>query len=249
MRPVELWHQFILAVVFLTRLPLGFALPDREVPLRRSLWAFPLAGAVVGAIAALPLLLPGPPLVTATLSVVLAVWLTGGLHEDGLADFTDGMGGKTREDRLRIMRDPAVGSYGTLALIACLFMRVVSIAALGPAAPMALIAAAATGRAVMVLVAAVLPAARTDGLGRAAAQAGGGQAMGQAIVAGLIALAALFLTGRFALAGLIAALVMALVVIRTARSRLGGQTGDVLGSAAILAETAALAGMALTTGK
>lgn len=238
MRAVDLWHQFVLALVFLTRLPLGFALPARTVPLASALWAFPLAGALVGAIAALPLFLPGPSLVTATLSVVLAIWLTGGLHEDGLADFTDGMGGQSRTERLRIMRDPAVGSYGTLALLCCLILRIVSIAALGP---VALIGAAAAGRAAMVLASAVLPPARGDGLGRAAAHVG----RGQVVAAGLIGAGLLFLSGPAAIAGLIAGLIVAGLVIRLARDRLGGQTGDVLGSVAICAETAILAAMAV----
>lgn len=240
MRPVDLWHQFVLAMVFLSRLPLGFLLPDREVPLMRALWAFPLAGAAVGAISALPLLLPGPALVTATLSVVLAVWLTGGLHEDGLADFTDGMGGQTREERLRIMRDPSVGSYGALAMMLCLILRIVSIAALGP---VALIGAAAAGRAVIVLALVVLPPARQDGLGRAAGRAG----RGQFLVSAGIALFFLALSGSGSLAGLIGALVGAGLIIRQARIRLGGQTGDVLGSTAIISETTALAAMAIAT--
>ncbi|MFV0299950.1 MAG: adenosylcobinamide-GDP ribazoletransferase, partial [Paracoccus sp. (in: a-proteobacteria)] len=166
MQPSSLTNQLVLALVFLTRLPLGFLLPAHEVPLMRALWAFPLAGAVVGAVSALPLLLlPGPPLVSAVLAVVLAIWMTGGLHEDGLADFTDGMGGHDRDERLRIMRDPHIGSYGTLALILCILLRVVSIAALGR---LALIGAAAAGRAAMVAVLGFLPPARRDGLGRAA---------------------------------------------------------------------------------
>ncbi|AUH34781.1 adenosylcobinamide-GDP ribazoletransferase [Paracoccus tegillarcae] len=238
MRPVDLWHQLILALVFLTRLPLGFLLPEEEVPLSRALWAFPLAGAAVGAISALPLFLPGPPLVTATLAVVLAIWLTGGLHEDGLADFTDGMGGQTRDERLAIMRDPAVGSYGTLALLGCVILRIVSIAALGP---LALIGAAAAGRSAMVLAASVLPPARPDGLGRAAARVGRDQLW----AAGLIGAVLLAISGPAALAGIIAGLLVTGLVIRLARDRLGGQTGDVLGTVAILTETAVLASFAL----
>ncbi len=239
MRPADLKNQLVLALVFLTRMPLGGLLPEREVPLMHSLWAFPLAGALVGAVSALPLmLLPGPPLVLATLAVLLAIWLTGGLHEDGLADFTDGMGGADRAERLRIMRDPYIGSYGTLALILCIVLRVVSIAALGP---LALIGAAAGGRAAMVLALTILPPARSDGLGRAAGRPG----KGQALVSGLIGLAALALSGPMALAGLIGLILAAGLVIRLARTRLGGQTGDVLGTVSVLGETAALTAMAV----
>ncbi len=238
MRPINLWHQFILAIVFLTRIPLGFALPQYEVPLMRALWAFPLAGALVGAISALPLLLPGPSLVTAALAVVLAVWMTGGLHEDGLADFADGMGGQTREERLMIMRDPRIGSYGMLALLLCLILRVVSISALGP---VALIGAAALGRTAIVLALTMLPAARDDGLGRAAGRARYGQ---MAIAMGL-ALIFLGCSGHAGLAALIAGGLGAGMVIRLARQRLGGQTGDVLGTASLVCETSALAAMAV----
>lgn len=238
MRLQDRFEQLVLALVFLTRLPLGRLLPEREVPLASALWAFPLAGAVVGAIAALPLMLWGTSLLTATLSVILAVWITGGLHEDGLADFTDGMGGQTREDRLRIMRDPAVGSYGALAMMLALMARIVSIAAVGPCA---LIAAATFGRAAIVLALAVLPPARGDGLGHAAK----GRASGQVMIAGAIGLAALIPLGGAGLAGLIGGLLAAGLTIRLARSRLGGQTGDVLGSVSIVTETAALAAMAL----
>ncbi|MBK4215580.1 adenosylcobinamide-GDP ribazoletransferase [Paracoccus caeni] len=231
-------QQFLLALVFLTRLPLGRLLPPRVLPLAESAWAFPLVGAIIGAIASLPLLLPGPPLLTATLSVALAVWLTGALHEDALADFADAAGGNTPEDRLRIMRDSRIGSYGVMALIVSTLLR---IAALGVLGPLALIAAASTGRAAIVFAMVALPPARSDGLGRAAGRPGLGGLAVSALIAALFLLPAGL--PAFAAAG-VAAIVGAWVIFK-AKQWLGGQTGDVLGTMSLVAETAVLVVFAL----
>ena len=160
-------HQIVLALVFLTRLPLGRLLPPEVLPLSRAAWAFPLAGAVLGLLAGVPLWIMGTGLLPAALSVALTVWLTGALHEDALADFADAGGGRDRADRLRIMRESTIGSYGAVALVATGLVRVAALAALGP---LALIAAAAAGRVAPVMLMRALPPARTDGLGQGAGQ-------------------------------------------------------------------------------
>lgn len=229
------WHQLLLAAVFLTRLPLGRFLPARVMPLAGAAWAFALIGGLVGAISALPLWLLGPGLLPAALALALAVWLTGALHEDALADFADAGGGKDRCDRLRIMRDPSIGSYGTMALVLCSLVRVAALAVLGP---WHLIAAAASGRAVTVALMSVLPPARADGLGQGAGRPGPAAVLVAAATgAGLMALAAPL---GAALLALVAALAAGAVVAVRARRLLGGQTGDVLGAGSVLAETAAL---------
>lgn len=230
-------HQILLAVVFLTRLPLGRYLPARVLPLSDAVWAFPLVGVLVGALASLPLLLDAAPLLTATLSVALAVWLTGALHEDALADFADAAGGRTRDDRLRIMRDSRIGSYGVVALILAVALRITAVSALGPAA---LIAAAAMGRAAIVVAMAALPPARSDGLGHAAGRARSGTLAVALTVAAVAAIPA----GTMALAGMLAAALATAAVIRRAARWLGGHTGDVLGATCLCAETAALVAMA-----
>src|SRR5437763_523525 len=91
-------------------------------------WALPLIGLIVGAIAALVLLgaawIGMTPAVAAGLALAAAVLVTGGLHEDGLADTADGLGGgKDRDHKLAIMRDSRIGSYGVLALMLTLGLR------------------------------------------------------------------------------------------------------------------------------
>ena len=105
------------------------------------------------------------------LAIAALACATGALHEDGLADFADGLGGASRARRLEIMRDPRVGSFGVIALVLALLARAGALAALaGPAeVGVALIAAAALSRALLPPAMLALPQARGDGL---AVQAG-----------------------------------------------------------------------------
>ncbi|MDO5703976.1 MAG: adenosylcobinamide-GDP ribazoletransferase, partial [Paracoccus sp. (in: a-proteobacteria)] len=114
--PYARWHQAVLAVAFLTRLPVARLLPAHIIPLNSAAWAFPLAGAVVGgagaAVLAVAVGAGFPVLLAALLALSAMILTTGGLHEDGLADLADAAGGATRERRLEIMRDSRIGSYG-----------------------------------------------------------------------------------------------------------------------------------------
>ena len=123
-----------LAFSLLTRLPVG-QIEGQVPPLAASGWAWPLVGAVVGAIMALAggvgLWLGLPPVMVAILSLAAGAWVTGAMHEDGLADVADGFGGgRDRARKLEIMRDSRVGSYGVLALILATAFRAAGLAAL-----------------------------------------------------------------------------------------------------------------------
>ena len=137
-------RHFLLAIQFFTRIPVtgklagwvGFS-PDM---LRASAAHFPGVGVVIGGAAAAVfalgvLLLPDTtftPLVAAAFSTVATVWLTGGFHEDGLADVADGLGGSYDRDRaLEIMKDSRVGAFGAMALVLALLCKVALLALLG----------------------------------------------------------------------------------------------------------------------
>jgi len=137
-------RHYLLAVQFFTRIPItgrlaewvGYS-PDM---LRASAAHFPGIGVVVGGVAAavfalLQLLLPDTtftPLVAAAFSTVATVWITGGFHEDGLADVADGLGGSyDRERALEIMKDSRVGAFGAMALVLALLCKVALLALLG----------------------------------------------------------------------------------------------------------------------
>ncbi|OOG45351.1 adenosylcobinamide-GDP ribazoletransferase [Polaromonas sp. A23] len=143
-------RHYLLAVQFFTRIPVTGRLAEwvgySPAMLRASAAHFPGIGWLVGAVAAgvyvllLALLPPVPfaPLVAAALSTLATVLLTGGFHEDGLADVTDGLGGSSERHRaLEIMKDSRVGAFGAMALVLALLCKVALLALLGSAESMA----------------------------------------------------------------------------------------------------------------
>ncbi|WP_327792084.1 adenosylcobinamide-GDP ribazoletransferase [Harenicola maris] len=238
----ELIKQVQVAVMLLTRLPAG-RLGDAVPGLGRSVWAFPLAGLAVGLVSglvltlALSLGLPEP--LAAGLAVMTGILATGGLHEDGLADLADGFGGgATRAARLDIMRDSRIGSYGTLALIIGVGLRwqALTLLCAEGGAIWAVIALAMLSRAAPAMALGLMPAARADGLGHAAAltsRSGGGVAIAIAVIC-----AALLLGPAPVLAVALVIAIVALATCALAMRMIGGQTGDVMGAVQQLAEIA-----------
>lgn len=234
-------QYFFTALSFLTRIPAPAFTGWEEGRLARSARYFPLAGMVAGALAALvwfcaaPFL---PPLAAALLTLAFSALLTGALHEDGLADCADGLGGGfTRERALEIMKDSRVGTYGALALIFSVGIRAAALAALAPlSGALALIAAAVAARAAVVLILLLGRYARKEG-GKVSAE---GLGKGEAAFAFLTALAGVLIAGPAGLAALFAALILARLWLWRLNARLGGYTGDGLGAAAQFGEMAAL---------
>ena len=238
------------AVTLLTRVPIGGAAWDRR-DLDRSLRWVPLVGAVIGLVVALAYVgavAVLPATVAAGVAVALGVLITGGLHEDGLADTADGWGGGSdRGERLAIMKDPRNGTYGALALVFSVVLRVTALATIRPASALVILPAVhALSRGGAIALVAVLSPASSDGLG--AAHSGPGSRRQVAIgglVSLLIGLAALgwwvvpFALVTAAGAGLIGLL---------AQRNIGGFTGDVLGAAQQVGEVSLLVlGAALTS--
>ncbi len=137
-------RHYLLALQFFTRIPITGRLAAwvgySPEMLRASAAHFPGVGWLVGALAALlhgGLLWALPdggysPLLAAVLSTAFTVLLTGGFHEDGLADVADGLGGAyERERALQIMKDSRVGAFGAMALVLALLAKVSLLAMLG----------------------------------------------------------------------------------------------------------------------
>jgi adenosylcobinamide-GDP ribazoletransferase len=239
----DLWSAFAL----LTRLPV----PDHRGTGAGSAWAWPVVGAVLGAIGAgvagLALWLGLTPGVVAVLVLVSGAFLTGGLHEDGLSDTADGLfGGWTRERRLEIMKDSRVGSYGVLALVLVTLARWSALATvLAGGGLWVLLAVGALSRAPMAVVMWALPNARDRGLSHATGRPSGEGAL---IGAALAVACAFLFAGGAALPMLALVALTTVWLARSARARIGGQTGDILGAAQQLAEAAALAVLAAHAG-
>lgn len=227
------FDDFATATSVLTRLPVGAATaPDGAIG--AAGWAFPLVGAGIGALCAMAYFVAGllglPDILAAFVAVAAGLALTGALHEDGLADTADGFGGgRTREDKLAIMRDSRHGTFGILALVLSVALRGAALAAIGDPihAALALIAAHAASRGALPSMMRVLPAARPDGLGAAAGRPSLSVALTAAGIGGAIALG---LLGP--LAGGVALLLSGLAIAPAgvlAHRQIGGYTGDVLG--------------------
>jgi len=178
-----------------------------------------------------------PALLAALLTVTVWKIITGGLHLDGLADCLDGLGGRTPEHRRAIMSDSRIGSFGAIGLILFLMIEIVALSGMDwHARWRALLAAPAIGRAMPPLLARLFPAARGGGQG--AAFASEVRRRGAFVALVLAAAVALTAFGASGLVALAVALVVTLLAARFLVARVGGITGDVLGTAVELAELA-----------
>lgn len=243
---------------FATRLPLPILPRENDDPIVSAdgfAPAFASCGVIIGAIGGLvtvvSLMLGAEPLLAALLGTTAMILATGALHEDGLADCADGIGGgRTRERKLEIMRDSAIGTYGVLALILSVGARVLALATLVAISPWlaatALVATQTMSRAATMGLASALDHARPDGaaarLGRPSQRAALTAlllGLGVAVVAMLTSIAPF--AAIFALGAVVVAMIIAtLLVAKGARQHLGGQTGDVLGANQQLTDLAGL---------
>jgi adenosylcobinamide-GDP ribazoletransferase len=241
----ELWRETKIAAAFLTRIPLRPADGDTAAPLAEASRGFALVGIGLGVLAAATYIVAAelglPAAVAALLSVGALVLATGALHEDGLADTADGFGGRRdREATLAIMRDSRIGSYGVLALVIVIGLRVLCVAELHGSftAALTLIAAAAGSRAVLPLAMLYLPPAREDGLGHGAGRPPRRMTIDAAAIGGAVILVGLGPIGGLLAAAAVAGMTYAIGSM--AMRRIGGQTGDVLGAMQQAAETVIL---------
>ncbi len=242
---------FIGALVFLTRVPIR---TRRSLDTATSVPWFPVAGlligAVVGGVAAL--LEPwASPSVAAVVAVSIGLLVTGCFHEDGLADVADAfVGGWTRDDRLRILKDPRHGTYGVAALVASVLVRVLALGTLvshGPrVAFVGAVVAHGLARSGAVGTMIVGRPATGDGLGAdyVARLARGRSALG--ITVALIASVAL--VGWWAAVAIGMVVLSAWAVSAWATRRIGGFSGDVLGAIEQVGEMTVLVALSIVAG-
>lgn len=233
------------AVAFLTIIPVAYPSGDAGERLGRAY--FPAVGALLGFGAGIVLLVVSAfitPLVGAVAALAVLALVTGGLHLDGLADTADGLfGGRDRERRLEIMRDPRVGSFGAIALVLVLLMDVATLASINPArALLSLVVAGALSRWAMLWLVALLPYARPQGLGIAAA---GGHRVSDLVLGSLLAALACLIDWRSAVIAVLLVTVVATGVAAFAKNRIGGATGDVYGATVEICQLAVFVAFAV----
>lgn len=250
-----------MALGTLTRIPVA---APRVVDGRTARAAMLLAP-VVGLIIALPIgvgaqilssTTAAPGLLSAALAIAALAWITRGLHLDGLADTADAFGsGRPAAEALAIARKSDIGPFGVIALVLALMIQIVALGYLldTGAGGGAFVIAIVIGRMAMTLACTpMFPAARADGLGATVSGSvptwvAWAMALGwTALFAGSVGRAhgptAAVATGVAVIAALAVALAWAVV----ARRRLGGITGDVLGSLNEIAMTVVLVAIVIT---
>ena len=243
------------SLAFLTRVPVGWLGidPDIRPDFRRAAGLFPIAGCLVGIAGGVVLVVVSaigvPPLVAAAISVAATMALTGGLHEDGLADVADSFGGATAERRLEIMHDSRIGTYGAAALVLSLVIRMACLAAIiaGGAVHAAIALAIAEGisRAALVRMWHSQPPAQLSGLAHDTGPPDHGAMVLALATAAVLALAAILVVGlRPALLAAVLAALATYIFTRLTAQSIGGRTGDTLGACQQVALAAWLIGAA-----
>jgi adenosylcobinamide-GDP ribazoletransferase len=243
------------AVALLTRVPVG-GFPYSDSDLRWSAAHLPLVGALVGALLAATwsVGVRAGNLVAAVVVVASSLLLTGAIHEDGLADTADALGGGTTRERvLAILKDSRIGAFGSAALTLAILLRVALLARLGAAAPVALVLTQAASRAAPVWLMASLPYVTDGAVAKSRSIAGAGR--GQVLVATAWVAA---LCGGLCYVGAVGAVELGATWVAAAavtlgcascfRARAGGITGDFLGAAQQINECAILLVLALVRG-
>ena len=237
----------LIALQFLTRLPVSLAAMPTPVQVGRSLLCYPLVGALIGLLLLLvqPLLGDAPALLQAALLLTLWVGLSGGLHLDGLADSADawigGMG--DRERTLSIMQDPRSGPMAVVVLVLLLLLKFVALVALlqaGEGWQLLLVPWLARGLLPLLLLS--TPYVRAGGLGQALVEHLPRRPLPWVLAGHL---AALLRLGWPALLAVLVAGLLFLYLRGAMLRRLGGTTGDTAGAMLELVECAVLVALAL----
>ena len=237
----------LVALGFLTRIPVPVRVFDDARAQRTSLAWYPMVGVIVGAlVTALFLVLPREhALLSAALTLLAWVALTGGLHLDGLADSADawvgGFGDRART--LEIMKDPRSGPAGVTAIVLLLLLKFAALSSLSPANAWLLGLSPLLARAALTAAFVTTPYVRSGGLGSALKDAPR-VACVVALLCAIAACVACRLPGVFALG---AAIVVFALWRRACMRRLGGFTGDTAGALAELVEAGVLVALAYAT--
>lgn len=251
------WETFITAVQFLTRIPVRVTSvkPTKyyRAALRRSVVFFPFVGGLIGLVIATVLLgclsAGLSPLVAALVTLGFEAALTGAFHEDAFADTWDALGGGwSREQVLEIMKDSRLGTYGTVALILGVGCRAAAIASLAEANTLtmllAVIASSSIGRIAMVVM--MVCTRPIEGRHSHAKDVSDGQTLWTLTVAMFLSLPFWLPWMIFDCPKTIAVLVLVSLALywfrRKILIRVGGTTGDLLGSTAFMVQLIVLIG-------
>ncbi len=241
-------RPFLIALQFLTRIPVRISTQHSDRDIGNSLLYYPLVGFIIGLllIASGWMLEEGPPLVVSALLLTVWVVLTGGLHLDGLADSADAWIGGTgnQEKTLLIMKDPDCGPAGIVAITLVLLLKFTALHALFIAGNWsALLFTLILSRAALPLLFLTTTYVRADGLGSSLTKYQPRRMSKFVILATavLVILAGGFDVILLLITALITFLLLRFLMLR----RIGGTTGDTAGALVEISETILLLAVVL----
>ena len=250
--------EILVSLGFLTRVPIPFLRTIDPPPLAQSMRFFGIAGGIIGALNGLVLVgldwLHVPHMMAAVLACASGLIVTGALHEDGLSDSADGIfGGSDQQQRLLIMKDSRIGTFGACALVVALLLRISAYDVLLQLPDIVIIlviaAVGAFSRAMVVDMLWATRPARSDGLSVLAGRPGRKSALFAILTAGAFTLyAGAFVRPDTGIIALAMAGVLTALARRTAIAMIGGQTGDICGAVQVIAELGMLIGIVATIG-
>jgi adenosylcobinamide-GDP ribazoletransferase len=236
--------SMIAAVRFLTRIPIPGPV-TRTIDISRAIAWFPFVGAVIGLLTAWVYMLAShhwSPQISALLALIFSLMITGGLHEDGVADAADGLGGGWNPKQvIEIMRDSRIGAYGAMALWTLLMFRWITLMTLKPSSMiMTLTIAMAWGKWAIAVMLYFLPAIST-GLADDVQRNMGRMSVLLASHTIILIMLTIYLMGFHSIwKPTITAIISTIAWIAYLKRRMGGQTGDLLGAGNQFVESAVL---------
>ena len=240
--------ELLIALQFLTRLPVSLPRMPTPEQVGRSLLWYPLVGLLLGLLLWGAHLLLGQTSALLQAAIILALWvgLSGGLHLDGLADTADAWVGGfgDRERTLTIMKDPRSGPIAVVVLVLLLLLKFAALFTLLQAGHgIYLLLLPWMGRSLLPLLLATTPYVREGGLGQALVDH---LPRGQLPWVLGVHLLGMLLFGWMGLLALATALLLFIWLRRALLRRLGGTTGDTAGALVELGECSVLLALALS---
>lgn len=241
-------RPFLIALQFLTRLPVRLSSVPDEISVARSLAYYPLVGLIIGALLTglAWLLMDAPVFLSAALVLLGWVLLTGGLHIDGLADSMDAWVGGLgdREKTLAIMKDAYCGPAGVVAIVLLLLLKFAALhAILQSDHLMMIVLSPLLGRTVILLLFVTTPYVRSNGLGSAIVSQ---LPRNLIMLVFVVTLSAVFLSLGINSLWLMSIMLLVFIGLRVLMmQRIGGMTGDVAGALLEVTELAVLISIAL----
>jgi len=234
--------RFLIALQFLTILPIKIKSGFEEKDLGASLGYFPLVGFLIGVLLCAVLFVFAflPNLVTSALILITSVVITGRIHLDGFADTCDGFyGSRPKEKMLEIMRDTRVGAMGVIGVATILLLKFALIASIPQGSLWkALILMATFARWSQVAACSFSDYARGEGKAKSFIEKSGGKEL---FLASLFTVAVFVILARFT--GIILlgfSLLPVFLFISYVKKRIGGMTGDTVGATSEIAEVSVL---------